>query len=101
MTWLAVGLLAAGTLALRLLGPWLARRVGDGRGRRVLDLLPAALVAALVVLGAFHIDEAVHADARTAGVGAAAVAILLRAPMLVVVVVAAATAAALRCSGVG
>jgi len=44
---------------------------------------------------AFELDPA-----RLAGMGAAAVALLLRAPFLLVIVVAAATAAALRAVGV-
>ncbi|GEM_PF-2901409 len=45
--------------------------------------------------------DVVEADARTAGVAAAVIAVLLRAPMLVVVLVASATAATLRIVGVG
>ncbi len=40
-------------------------------------------------------------DARVAGLGAAIVALMLRAPFIIVVIVAAATAAALRAAGWG
>ena len=40
-------------------------------------------------------------DARIIGVGVAAVALLLRAPVLLVVVLAAATAALARLAGIG
>ena len=99
MTWLVVIGLAGGTLALRLLGPWLGRGGGDGRFARVVQLVPAAMVAALVVIGTFDGEGGLRVDARAAGVGAGVVALLLRAPMLVVVGVAAGTAAALRWFG--
>jgi predicted branched-subunit amino acid permease len=55
-------------------------------------LLPVALLAALIATQTF--SEGV--DARAAGLGAAVVALLLRAPFLVVVASAAATTALLR-----
>jgi 2-succinyl-5-enolpyruvyl-6-hydroxy-3-cyclohexene-1-carboxylate synthase len=62
----------------------------------VLDLLAPALLAALVATQAFGDDEALVLDERGAGLLAAGVAVLLRAPLLVVVMVAAGTAAGLR-----
>ncbi|WP_187369191.1 AzlD domain-containing protein [Baekduia soli] len=62
----------------------------------VLTLLPACLLAALVVVQTFTSGAALALDARAAGLAAAAAALLLRAPFLVVVIVAAATAALLR-----
>ncbi|MGF1661603.1 MAG: AzlD domain-containing protein [Kineosporiaceae bacterium] len=64
--------------------------------RRVLGLLPVALLSALTVVQTLDSEAGPVVDARAAGVAAAAVALALRAPFLVVVVVAAATAAGVR-----
>ncbi len=66
------------------------------RLQRAAVLLPIPLLAALVVVQAFAGDRALVLDARAAGLGVAAVLVLLRAPFLLVVVAAAATAALLR-----
>ena len=63
---------------------------------RVTTLLPAALLAALVVMQTFTTGSQLVLDARAAGLVAAAIALVLRAPFIVVVIAAAATAAALR-----
>jgi branched-subunit amino acid transport protein len=63
---------------------------------RVADLIPVALLGALVAVQVFADGTGLTLDARTVGLAAAAVALILRAPFLVVVVVAAATAALLR-----
>jgi len=49
----------------------------------------------------FADGQALVIDARLAGVAAAVIALLLRAPFLVVVLVAAVTAAVLRAAGLG
>ena len=49
----------------------------------------------------FDAGGAVRLDARAAGLVAAVVALMLRAPFLLVIVMAAATAAALRALGIG
>ncbi|MEA2684410.1 MAG: hypothetical protein QOK05_2738 [Chloroflexota bacterium] len=67
--------------------------------RRVLRLLAPALLAALVVTQTFGGDRHLVIDARAAGVAAAVVCILLRAPLLGTVIVAAVVTAALRASG--
>jgi hypothetical protein len=56
-------------------------------------------VAALVAVQTFSVGSALQIDARIAGLAAAIVALILRAPFLVVVLVAAITAAVLRASG--
>ena len=72
------------------------------RLRRFAELVPVALLAALVAVQAGAKGSALVLDpARLAGLAAAVVALLLRAPFLVVIVVAAATAALLRLAGVG
>jgi branched-subunit amino acid transport protein len=63
---------------------------------RVADLMPVALLAALVAVQVFADGPALTIDARAAGLVAAVVALLLRAPFIVVVLVAAATAALVR-----
>jgi branched-subunit amino acid transport protein len=95
--WMAVLLVGAATIALKAAGPVLAgeRELPVGVSR-VLDLLAPALLAALVATQAFASDESLVLDERGAGLAAAAVAVLLRAPLLVVIVVAAVTAAGLR-----
>ena len=95
--WAAVLVVGAATVALKAAGPVFAgeRQLPLGSAR-VLDLLAPALLAALVATQAFATDEALVLDERGAGLLAAGVAILLKAPLLVVVVVAATTAALRR-----
>ena len=66
---------------------------------RVMASLPAALLAALVAVQTFDGGGRVVLDARAAGLAAAVLALVLRAPFLLVIVIAAATAAALRALG--
>lgn len=63
---------------------------------RLADLLPAALLAALVVVSGLAKDGAVEIDARVVGLVAAATALSLRAPFVVVVVAASAATALAR-----
>jgi branched-subunit amino acid transport protein len=95
--WLCVLVVGLATVALKATGPVLAagRELPAGAAR-VVDLLAPALLAALVATQAFGADEELVVDERAAGLNAAGIAILLRAPLLVVVLVAAATAAVLR-----
>jgi uncharacterized membrane protein len=65
-------------------------------GSRVANLIPVALLAALVAVQALADGSRLAVDARLAGLAVAAVALVLRAPFLVVVVLGAATAALLR-----
>ncbi len=65
----------------------------------VSDYLPIALLSALVAVQTFASGQDLVLDARFAGLAAAGVALMLRAPFLVVVLVAAATAAGLRAAG--
>jgi branched-subunit amino acid transport protein len=95
--WVLIGVLAVGTLALKALGPVLA----GGRAlprpvAGVIALLAPALLAALVVLGAFSTGTQLVVDARAAGLAAALVALLARAPLVVVLVAAAAVTALVR-----
>jgi branched-subunit amino acid transport protein len=97
MTWIAIFATAAACFGLKLAGWSLPTRLLDGeRVQRAAALLPLALLAALVVVQTFGKGHALALDARAAGLAAAGVAVLRRAPFIVVVVVAAATAAAVR-----
>jgi len=100
--WVAVLVTAAGCYALKLTGLVVPRTVlGNPRVRRFAELVPIALLAALVAVQTLGAGQSLAIDpARLAGLGAAMVALLLRAPFLVVVVVAAGTAAVLRALGV-
>jgi branched-subunit amino acid transport protein len=64
--------------------------------RRVADLIPVALLSALVAVQVFASGHRLVLDERAAGLAAALVLLLLRAPFLVVVLGAAVTAALLR-----
>jgi hypothetical protein len=95
--WVAVLVTAAGCYLLKLVGVLVPERWLEGeRMTRVLTLLPVALLAALAGVQAFATGDHLVLDARVAGVAAAVVALVLRAPFIVVVAVAAATAALLR-----
>lgn len=87
MSWPAILVLAAGTFALKASGPFL---IGDRRlpplVGRLVELLPAALLAALIAVNVAVGDRRVVVDARLAGLAAAVVAVRLRASFLVVVV---------------
>ena len=67
----------------------------------VLAAWPVSVVAALMAVQTCDGGGAVRLDARAAGLVAAVVALMLRAPFLLVIVMAAATAAALRALGIG
>lgn len=97
MIWAAIVVTCLGLYALKLAGLLVPGRVLEREPvRRATLLLPIALLAALVATQTLVADRAVGVDARVAGVGAAVVALVLRAPFLVVVLVAAGTAAAWR-----
>jgi branched-subunit amino acid transport protein len=98
--WVAVLGVGAATIALKGAGPLVfAHRELPSWVRSIMPLLAPCLLAALVVGQALADDGEVVVDARVAGVAAAAVALLLRAPLLVVLVSAAGVAAATRALG--
>lgn len=96
--WVLVLATSAGCYLLKLAGYLVPARVLDHpRMRRLIELLPVALLAALVVVEALANGRRVELDGpRLAGVAVATVAIWRRAPFLVIVVLAGATAAVLR-----
>jgi branched-subunit amino acid transport protein len=69
------------------------------RANAVLVLLTPAMLTALVVTGTFGEGGHLVIDERALGVGAAAVAIALRAPVLLAVILAALVAALARLLG--
>jgi hypothetical protein len=100
MMWAAVLAGSLGCYVEKLLGYLLPISVLENASvRRVAGLLPVALLAALVAVQTFAVGQTLVIDARLAGLVAAVIALVLRAPFLVVVVVAAVTAAALRALG--
>jgi branched-subunit amino acid transport protein len=102
-TWIAVLATAAGCYALKLAGLTVPQRLlASPAARRFADLVPVALLAALVAVQTFASGQSLQAEpARLAGMVAAIAALLARAPFLVVIVAAAGTAAALRAFGLG
>jgi uncharacterized membrane protein len=87
-----------GCYLLKLAGYLVPARVLEHpRTRRLVELLPVALLAALVVVEALADGRRLQFDGpRLAGFAVGALAVWRRAPFLVVVVLAGATAALLR-----
>lgn len=97
MTWLAIGVAGLGCYLLKLAGLSVPRRMLEHPvAERVADLLPVALLSALIGVQVLAEGQGLAVDARLLGLGAATVALLLRAPFIVVVAVAAVTAAGAR-----
>jgi branched-subunit amino acid transport protein len=95
--WVAVGLLTVTTFAIRAFGPFTVGALEFGpRTIRVLSLLPAALLAALVVTETVIHDGDLDVDARLAGVGFAGVLLWREVSVVWVVIAAAAVTALLR-----
>ena len=101
MTWAVVLILGAGSYLLRLGGLSVPSGRSGGKMAEILDLLPGPLLAALIVVHTVGTDDRITLDARLPALGAAVIAILLRAPFFVVLVVGVGTAAALRALGWG
>jgi uncharacterized membrane protein len=98
----ALLVLAAGTFVLKALGPVLAGgRELSPTVHRATELVPAALLAALVATQTVGIGDGLQLDARLIGVAAAAVAVALRAPFALVVLVGSAVTALTRLVGWG
>jgi branched-subunit amino acid transport protein len=100
--WVVVLVTAASCYALKLAGLTVPPRLlSHPRVQRFTSLAPVALLAALVAVDALGRARSLAIDpARLAGLGAAIVALTLRAPFLVVILAAAATAAGLRLVGI-
>jgi branched-subunit amino acid transport protein len=97
MMWLAILLTGLGCYLLKLAGLSVPATVLEKPlVERIADLMPVALLAALVGVQVLASGTSLTVDARVAGLLAALVALLLRAPFIVVVLVAALTAALIR-----
>mgnify|MGYP001183360299 CR=1 FL=1 len=103
MIWTAVIVGGVGCYLLKLAGLSVPQEVLERpSARRVADLIPVALLAALIGVQVLATPgRSLEVDARLAGLAVATLALMLRAPFLVVVLLAAATAAALRAIGIG
>jgi branched-subunit amino acid transport protein len=97
MTWTLVFALAAGAYFFKVLGLVI---IGDRALPPMLDrclaLIPAALIAALVVKDTFSVGQHLQIDARAAGVGVAVIAAWKKAPLILVIVLGAGVTAAIR-----
>jgi branched-subunit amino acid transport protein len=96
--WWAIAIVCAGCYALKLAGLAAPRRVLDHPAvRRFAELVPVALLGALIAVQVFTQEGGLSFDpARTAGLGSAVVALLFRAPFLVVLAAAAVVTALVR-----
>jgi branched-subunit amino acid transport protein len=98
--WWTVALVGAFTIAIKGAGPvLLGGRPLPPRAARVISLLAPALLAAFVAVNTFGDERSLVVDERALGVGAAAVAVALKAPPLIAVVVAALVTALARALG--
>jgi branched-subunit amino acid transport protein len=97
MTWVLIGVLAAGTLAFKLAGPLslTANELPDA-ATRVIALIAPALLTALVVSSTFGDGQRLVLDARAAGLGVGIAALWLRLPVPVALVAGAVVTALLR-----
>lgn len=98
--WVLIGAVAVVTVAIKAAGPvLLGGRELPPRAAAVIALLPAPLLAALVVTAALSEGQRWEVDASTAGVAVAGVLLWRRAPLLLAVLVAVAVTAGLRALG--
>ena len=98
--WVAIVAVTLATVAFKAAGPILAGvRELPPRVKAVMALLTPALLTALVVTGTFGEGGHLALDERALGVGVAAVALALRAPVLLAVVLAALVTALARLLG--
>jgi branched-subunit amino acid transport protein len=95
--WAGILVTAVVCYALKVGGLFVPERVLARPGtQRVAALIPPALLGALIAVQVLADGQRLVLDARVAGLAAAVVLLLVRAPFLVVVAGAALTAALLR-----
>ena len=96
-SWIVVAVVGAATIASKAAGPVLVgRRQLPPRLQSCIDLLAPVMLTALVVVQTFAGDEEIQIDARVLGVGAALIAIALRAPVIMAMAAAALATAIVR-----
>ncbi len=97
MSWPALLLLAAGSYALKAVGPLaLGARQPSENAARLLALVAVPLLSALIVVQTLSVGHDLVIDARVPALAAAALCVWRRAPFLVTVLVAALVAASWR-----
>lgn len=90
-------IMTIGTFALKSAGPLvLGDRALPVRLQRVVDLLPAALLAALALVSTVGDGQEIVIDARLVGLVVAGLALWRRAPFVVVILLASAATAITR-----
>jgi branched chain amino acid efflux pump len=95
--WATVAVAGVASMFLKSFGPVaVGGRAMPDWFRRSIVLLAPGLLAALVATQTVAGERSLVLDERALGVGAAAIALLLRAPVLVVVIAAAAVTALAR-----
>ena len=95
--WIAIGAMTVISFAIKALGPVaLGGRELPRAAERLIVLVPAALLTALVMVETFAHERELVLDARACGLAAAIVALALRASVLVVLLAAAAVTAGVR-----
>ncbi|WP_155058309.1 AzlD domain-containing protein [Streptomyces blattellae] len=98
--WIAITATVAGCYVAKLVGLLVpSGALERPLVRRLAALLPVALLAALTAQQTFADGRALVLDARAAGLAAAAVALVLRAPFLLVVAAAVVVTAGVRAVG--
>lgn len=98
--WIAIAATAIGCYAAKLLGLSVPEGLLERPVvKRLVTLLPVALLAALTAQQTFSNGGALVLDAKALGLSAAAVALLLRAPFLIVIAVAVLVTAGVRALG--
>ncbi|MEU8977858.1 AzlD domain-containing protein [Streptomyces sp. NPDC048309] len=95
--WIAIGATAVGCYAVKLIGLLIPAGVLERPlVQRLAALLPVALLAALTAQQTFADGRVLVVDAKAAGLAAAAVALILRAPFLLVIAAAVVVTAGVR-----
>ncbi|AVH56127.1 MULTISPECIES: AzlD domain-containing protein [Streptomyces] len=95
--WIAIGVTAVGCYAVKLIGLLVPAGVLERPFvQRLAALVPVALLAALTAQQTFADGRVLVLDAKAAGLAAAAVALILRAPFLLVVAAAVVVTAGVR-----
>jgi branched chain amino acid efflux pump len=95
--WIVVAVVGVATIAFKAAGPVvIGRRELPPRIKSLVELLAPVMLIALVVTQTFGGDQEIEVDARVVGVGAAVVAIALRAHVIVAMAIAALVTALVR-----
>lgn len=97
MSWWTILVLSAGCYAFKALGlVAFGGRVLPSRVDACLDLLPAALISAIVVVSTFDGGRRLVIDARVIGLGVALIATWRKLPFPVIIILSAASVAFTR-----